>query len=100
MKRITASGQLLCAALTAAWCLGAQAQTQPGSNVESLLSLAREGNPDFASMRYEAAAAAERITPAGALPDPRLRTELMDITKGGRKAPPCPLIGLVALATP
>lgn len=83
MKRITASGQLLCAALTAAWCLGAQAQTQPGSNVESLLSLAREGNPDFASMRYEAAAAAERITPAGALPDPRLRTELMDITKGG-----------------
>ena len=59
MKRITTSRKLLCAAFTAAWCLSAQAQTQPGSNVESLLSLAREGNPDFASMRYEADAAAE-----------------------------------------
>ena len=65
MKRITPSRKLLCAALTASWCLGAQAQVQPGSNVESLLSMAREGNPDFASMRYEADAATERITPAG-----------------------------------
>lgn len=86
MKRITPSRKLLCAALTASWCLGAQAQVQPGSNVESLLSMAREGNPDFASMRYEADAATERITPAGALPDPKLRTELMDITKGGSQS--------------
>jgi hypothetical protein len=59
-----------------------------------------EGNPDFASMRYEADAATERITPAGALPDPKLRTELMDITKGGSQSASCPPAGSVARATP
>ncbi|PIX05533.1 MAG: transporter [Gallionellales bacterium CG_4_8_14_3_um_filter_54_18] len=34
-------------------------------------------------MRYEAEAAAQRVNPAGALPDPVLRTELMDITNQG-----------------
>ena len=87
MKRVTTSRKLLCAALATAWCLSAQAQVQPGSNVESLLSLAREANPDYASMRYEADAVAERISPAGALPDPKLRTELMDITKDGSQSP-------------
>ena len=77
------SRRLLCAALAAVWCLGAQAQTPPGGDVASLLAFARENNPDFAGMRHEAAAAAERIAPAGALPDPRLRTELMDITRSG-----------------
>lgn len=85
MKRANTSHKLLCTALLAAWCLGAQAQT-PGSNVESLLSLAREGNPEFASMRHEADAAVERAIPAGALPDPKLRTELMDITRGGSQS--------------
>jgi outer membrane protein TolC len=37
-------------------------------------------------MRLEADAAAERITPAGALPDPRFRIELMDITKMGEQS--------------
>lgn len=76
------SRRLLCAAL-AAWCLSAQAEPPPGGDVASLLALAREGNPDFAGMRHEAEAAAERVAPAGALPDPRLRTELMDITRSG-----------------
>lgn len=87
MKRLTASRKLLCAALGAVWCLGVQAQDRPGGSVESLLALARDGNPEFASLRYEAEAAAERVTPAGALPDPRLRTELMDITKDGSQSP-------------
>jgi outer membrane protein TolC len=59
----------------------------PGANLESLLLLAKERNPDYASMRYEAQAAAERVTPAGALPDPKFRTELMDITKMGEQNP-------------
>ena len=59
----------------------------PGATLESLLLLAKERNPEYASMRHEADAAAERIAPAGALPDPKLRVELMDITKMGEQIP-------------
>ncbi len=100
MKSIKTSRNILCAALIAAWSISAGAQVQPGSTVESLLSIARENNPEFASMRYEADAAAERIVPAGALPDPRLRTELMDITKGGLRAQRLPPTVLVRLVIP
>ncbi|WP_242463175.1 TolC family protein [Rhodocyclus tenuis] len=58
----------------------------PGRNVQSLLAFARDNNPEYAGMRYEAAAATERVVVAGALPDPKLRTELMDITRGGEQA--------------
>ena len=58
-----------------------------GKQVESLLDFARNNNPEFASMRHEADAASERITPAGALPDPKFRTEFMDITKMGEQNP-------------
>lgn len=85
MKRTAPSRRLLCAALTAAWCISVQAQTVPGSTIESLLSLARESNPDFANMRFEADAAAERVTPAGALPDPKFLMELRDVTKMGEQ---------------
>lgn len=54
-----------------------------GSSLDGLLDYAREQNPEFAAMRYEAEAAMARIVPAVALPDPILRTEWMDITKGG-----------------
>src|SRR5450759_5813105 len=59
----------------------------PGASVEGLLSLARERNPEYASMRLEAQAAGVTRSPAGALPDPRLRTELMDITRMGEQNP-------------
>lgn len=59
------------------------AETLPGADVESLLKLARDANPELAAMRYEAEAVYERISSAGALPDPILRTELMDITRQG-----------------
>ena len=62
-------------------------ESVPGASVESLLALAKEGNPEYASMRHEADAAGERIAPAGALPDPKLRVELMDITMGGEQNP-------------
>lgn len=61
------------------------AETIPGRTVESLLDFARNNNPEYASMRYEADAAGERVTPAGALPDPKLKIELMDITKMGEQ---------------
>lgn len=59
----------------------------PGTDVESLLAIAREANPEYAAMRREAAAASERIYPAGALPDPKFRMELRDITNMGETNP-------------
>ena len=56
-----------------------------GRTVDSLLDYASNNNPEYASMRFEADAAGERVTPAGALPDPRLKIELMDITKMGEQ---------------
>lgn len=62
----------------------AQAQEPaPGAVLMDLLALARERNPDYVAMLREADAADERIDPAGALPDPRLRVELMDVTRSG-----------------
>ncbi len=91
MKPVLRANVLACA-LTLGVALGAaMAQTGPaewpGARVQDLLTLARSNNPEYASMRYEAQAAQERIMPAGALPDPRLRTELMDITRGGTQNP-------------
>ena len=55
----------------------------PGRTVESLLDYAKSRNPDYAAMRHEAEAASERVYPAGALPDPILRTELQNVTNFG-----------------
>ena len=71
------------AVVLAAAALTAHAEPAPpliGSNVESLLDYAKGRNPEYAAMRLEAEAAAERVYPAGALPDPVLRTELQNIT--------------------
>jgi len=57
-----------------------------GGQVESLLEFARSRHPEFAALRAEADAAAARIEPAGALPDPMLRTELRDVTNEGMDA--------------
>lgn len=56
-----------------------------GSSAESLLDFAREKNPEYAALRFEADAASERVTPAGALPDPKFRIELRDITRMGEQ---------------
>jgi cobalt-zinc-cadmium efflux system outer membrane protein len=58
-----------------------------GSGVESLLDYAKANNPEYASMRHEETAAKERASAAGALPDPKLRVELQDITMGGQQNP-------------
>lgn len=65
-----------------------QAQEAPlGTQLEVLLALARERNPELASMRADAEAAAQRVVPAGALPDPKFSTELRDITRMGEQQP-------------
>ncbi|MFZ2162774.1 MAG: TolC family protein [Sideroxyarcus sp.] len=69
--------------LCALWLTPASAEEPLGSNLTGLLEYAREHNPELAATRYEAVAAQERAEPAGALPDPVLRTELMNITNEG-----------------
>lgn len=66
----------------------AHAETLPGASIESLLELARNRNPELAAVRHEADAATARVYPAGALPDPTLRTELRDFTNRGTDASP------------
>lgn len=88
MKSFQSPRGILLFALVGVWCFVAQAQEgPPGVDVQGLLAIAKEKNPEYAGMRYEAQAAAERVTPAGALPDPKLRVELMDITKTGEQNP-------------
>lgn len=88
MKSFQGPRGLLFAAVVGIWCFAAQAQeAPPGADVESLLELARQANPELAAMRHEALAAQERILPAAALPDPKLRVELQDITKMGEQSP-------------
>lgn len=61
------------------------ADDPPGRTVASLLEYARKNNAEYASMRFEADAAGERVALAGALPDPKLRIELMDLTRMGEQ---------------
>lgn len=76
---------LPCLALVAQPVFGAE---QLGASLSGLLDYAREHNPELAAMRHEADAARQRVQPAGALPDPVLRAELMDVTNQGTNKPP------------
>ena len=58
-----------------------------GVSVQSLLDYARAQSPELAAMRQEADAAAQRLGSAGALADPVLRVELMNINNYGNDAP-------------
>jgi len=71
--------------LCALWITQASAADDPalGANLAGLLDYARGHNPEFAASRYEADAAQQRVQSASALPDPVLRTELLDITNQG-----------------
>jgi outer membrane protein TolC len=59
----------------------------PGADVESLLSVAKAHNPDVVGMRFDALAAQARVAQADALPDPRFKLELQDVTKMGAQNP-------------
>jgi outer membrane protein TolC len=89
MKRLLALALTVELALTS---VGVQAQSAPdmavpGASVESLLSVARANNAELAGMRHEALAAQQRIEQADALPDPRFKLELQDVTKMGSQNP-------------
>ena len=72
--------------LLAAAAGGAAAEL--GADVDGLLALARARNPELAAMRFEVDASAQRVQPAGALPDPMLRMELENFNNYGRDAGP------------
>lgn len=76
---------LVACGLMGTWLLPAHAAEDRalGSSLAGLLKYAREHNPGLAASRFEAEAALQRIQSAGALPDPFLRAELMDITNQG-----------------
>jgi len=78
---------MLCLAGVALPGLAAADDLPLGASVEGLLEYAR-ANPEVAAMRYEADAAAQRVYPAGAFPDPLFRMELQNITNAGSDAQP------------
>ena len=87
-NRRTAHWRKSLLAVFLALSLPASAQeSELGKTIDGLLDYASKHSPDYASMRYEADAASERITPAGALPDPKFRMELQDITRMGEQKP-------------
>ena len=59
-----------------------------GADLQGLLSHARAQSPELRAMQAEADAASQRVGPAGALPDPVLRVELMNINNDGTDASP------------
>ncbi len=87
MQTVLRAG-IVAALLTVAGSAGAQTpESAPGASVEGLMQLARQRNPELSAMRHEAVAATERVLPAGALMDPRLKMELQDLTRAGEQGP-------------
>ncbi|HJV61751.1 MAG TPA: TolC family protein [Albitalea sp.] len=87
-RRRRAPGWFAAALLGGTLCAAAAQPAAPGADVQSLLEIARAQNPELAAMRLEADAAAQRVQPAGALPDPMLRVELENINNYGSDARP------------
>ncbi|MBI2798754.1 MAG: TolC family protein [Gammaproteobacteria bacterium] len=86
-RKTTSLGVVLIAMLMASSASAPGQEMTPGASVDSLLEYAKAHNPEYAAMRLEADAAGQRVTPAGALPDPKFRAELRDITKSGEQNP-------------
>ena len=74
-------------ALLNAFSLAPARAAELGANVDGLLEHAGALSPELAVMRHETDAAAQRVQPAGALPDPVLRVELENINNYGNAAP-------------
>jgi len=85
---VPAAGRLLLATMLGAAALAATgaAAAALGEDLDGLLAHARTQNPELALMRAEADAAAQRVQAAGALPDPLLRVELMNVNNYGNEA--------------
>ena len=80
---------LLCASI--AWLLlifpAVAQESDLGASLSGLLDYARKGNPEYTAMRAELDASTQRVESAGALPDPRFRAELRDVTRQGDQSP-------------
>ncbi len=88
MKQDRTLMDFLFIAIIGGWCLVVWAEDSlPGKDVESLLAIAEERNPEYAGQRFEADAALARVVSAGALPDPKIQIELRDITRLGAQDP-------------
>lgn len=85
-QRLTAIAIATLLALSASGGAVAE-ETATGASLDGLLSILKERNSDYASMRHEATAATERVEPAGALMAPRFKVEWEDITKSGEQFP-------------
>ncbi len=68
--------------LGALWQTPAAAEPPLGSDLDGLLSYAREHNPELAAAQHEATAAMQASEAADTLADPQLRIEPMDVTHG------------------
>ena len=86
MKKNLLSLSILATVLGLAALPSVTASAELGENVQGLLEHARAQSPELAAMRAEADAAAQRVQPAGALPDPVLRVEMMNINNYGTDA--------------
>lgn len=83
MKTLHEVGRAAGAVALALLCGAAAAQPAPpdlGATLAGVLAYAKDRHPELRAMRFEAEAAAQRITPAGALPDPMFQVELRDVT--------------------
>jgi len=85
MRRLRPLSILILALATASGAPVLAQEAALGANVDSLINYAKTRNPEYAAMQAEAEASGERVTPAGALPDPKFRTELRDITRFGEQ---------------
>jgi outer membrane protein, heavy metal efflux system len=84
--RALLSTVLVCSGIAVAGQALAQ-EAALGASVQGLLAHARARNPELTAMRQEADAAAQRLGPASALPDPVLRVELMNVNNYGNDTP-------------
>ncbi len=89
-RRAVLKSRVALFAVSAALACGAafaQAPADLGATLQGLLDYAAAHQPELRSMRFEADAAAQRVLPAGALPDPMFQVELRDIDNGGASSP-------------
>ena len=86
MRRLRPLPILILALATASGAPVLAQEAALGANVDTLINYAKTRNPEYAAMQAEAEASGERVTPAGALPDPKFRTELRDITRMGEQS--------------
>jgi outer membrane protein TolC len=81
--------RLLCTVLVSAWASAPALADDDtlGASVQGLLTYARQQSAELGAMRQEANAAAQRVGPAGALPDPVARVEFMNLNNYGGESP-------------